>query len=73
MRVFFNLVNGSESIQDEDGVEASGVEHARAEALNVIREVQEDEAEPRAWAGWQLQARDTGGTLLFSVGLGGSD
>ena len=38
MRCYFNLVDGSEVILDREGIEVSGPEEARSEALYVIRE-----------------------------------
>jgi hypothetical protein len=72
MRVYFHLVSGSETIRDEEGVEVSRVEDARAEALKVVREAQGNGAALRESAGWRLEARDDGGALLFSFDLGGS-
>jgi hypothetical protein len=70
MQVHFNLVNGSESIQDEEGIEVSDVDHAKAEALKVIQEMRSEKgAEPRDWAGWRLAATDQSGTLLFLLDL----
>ena len=57
---------------DEEGVEVSRVEDARAEALKVVREAQGNGAALRESAGWWLEARDDGGALLFSFDLGGS-
>jgi len=45
MRVYFHVVSGSETIRDEEGVEVSRVEDARAEALKVVREAQGNGAE----------------------------
>ena len=72
MRVYFHLVSGSETIRDEEGVEVSRVEDARAEALKVVREAQGDGAALRESAGWRLEARDYRGALLLSFDLGGS-
>jgi hypothetical protein len=72
MRVYFHLVSGSETIRDEEGVEVSRVEDARAEALKVVREAQGNGAELGESAGWRLEARDDRGALLFSFDLGGS-
>jgi hypothetical protein len=52
MQVHFNLVNGSESIREDEGIELSDVDHAEAEALKVIHEMRSEKgAEPRG-LGW---------------------
>lgn len=70
MHVYFNLVNRGETIRDQDGVEESDVHHAKGEALKAMREMRSEKgAEPCDWAGWQLDAVDQSGALLFSLDL----
>ena len=70
MRCYFNLVDGSEVILDREGIEVSGPEAARAEALHVIREQrQADPVAAQQWSGWTLTAVDSTGQQLFSMPL----
>ena len=68
MRLYFHLLKGTEAIRDEDGIEVSDVDVARAEALNTIREMRsaEDTQHPD-WTGWKLAVADKSGALLFSL------
>jgi hypothetical protein len=65
MRLYFHLVDGTEMIRDEDGIEVADVDVAKAEALNTIREMR-GEQEAFDWAGWKLAVADESGALLFS-------
>ena len=67
MRVYFQLVSGSETIRDEKGVEGSRVREARAEALKVVREAQGDGAALRESAGWRLRRATIGGRYCFPL------
>jgi hypothetical protein len=70
MRCYFNLVDGSEVILDREGIEVSGLEEARAEALHAIREQRRaDPVAAREWSGWTLTAVDSTGRPLFSMPL----
>jgi hypothetical protein len=69
MQVYFNVVNGSETIRDETGVEVPDSHEAKAAALEVIQEMRSDVTEPRDWVGWRLDAVDPSGTRLFSIDL----
>jgi len=69
MRLYFNLVDGSEVILDESGVEVSRQEEARVEALNAIRELREGGA-TIDWGAWSLKITDAGGRVLYSLPLG---
>jgi hypothetical protein len=70
MRCYFNLVDASEVIRDRIGIEVSGPERARAEALDVIREQrQADPVAAQEWSGWTLTVVDSTGRLLFSIRL----
>ena len=72
MRVLFHLMDESETIRDEEGVEVSDLDEAKAEARNAIQELREKDAAARDWAGWKLQASDEKGALLFSLRLDAS-
>jgi hypothetical protein len=69
MRVFFHLMDGTETIGDEEGVEVSDLDEARTQALNAIREIRASDA-ARDWGAWRLEASDQAGSLLFSLDLG---
>lgn len=70
MQVFFDLVNGTDSIRDEEGREASHLEEARSQALAAVREsMADDPASFAEWQGWRLAAVDQQGGLLFSIDL----
>jgi hypothetical protein len=70
MRCYFHLVDASKIILDGTGVEVSGQEEARAEALAAIAELrQADPAISNAWKGWTLSVVDATGSLLFSMSL----
>jgi hypothetical protein len=66
MQVHFNLVNGSESIRDEEGTEVADVPQAKAEVLSAIREMRNEGGD---WAGWRLVATNRSGEQLFSLDL----
>ncbi len=69
MRVFFHLMDGTETIRDEEGVEVSDLDEARMQALDAIREIRASDA-ARDWGAWRLEASDQAGSLLFSLNLG---
>ena len=70
MQVFFNLLQGTNSIPDEKGVEAANVAGAQWEALAAVGEMRaNDLAFSRELEGWQLAAVDQRGRLLFSIDL----
>jgi hypothetical protein len=72
MRCYFNLVNGSERINDQDGIEVRDIEQARIQALKAISELrEEDDATSSDWANWSLEVTDSFGNILFSINLGG--
>ena len=59
MRCYFNLVNGTEEIIDDDGIEVSGIEQARAQALKAIAELrQEDNELASEWKNWRLEVSE---------------
>jgi hypothetical protein len=70
MRYFFHLVNASEIIRDEEGLELPDSEEARSAALSEIDELRrEDSVTVEEWRGWQLNVVDDSGTLVFSIAL----
>ena len=70
MRCYFNLVSSHHTITDEEGLAVADVEEARAFAREAITEMtQEGVAEIAHWRGWQMEARDASGTVLFTMGF----
>ncbi|KAB0267792.1 MAG: hypothetical protein K0S56_3975 [Microvirga sp.] len=70
MRCYFNLVNGTEEIIDYDGIEVSGIEQARTQALKAIAELrQEDSDLAGEWKNWRLDVADSDGQVLFTISL----
>jgi hypothetical protein len=70
MRYFFHLVNASEIIRDEEGLELPDPEEARAAALSEIEELRrEDSVTVEEWRGWQLNVVDDSGASVFSIAL----
>ena len=70
MRCYFNLVRSHHTITDEEGLEVSDVDEARTFARQAVREMAQDGvAEIAHWRGWQMEAQDASGTVLFTVGF----
>jgi hypothetical protein len=70
MRCYFHLVDGSEVIRDRTGIEVSGPDKARAEALQALGEQrQADPIAAQKWSGWTLTVVDSTGQPLFSIPL----
>ena len=70
MRCYFNLVSSHHTITDEEGLEVADVEEAHTFAREAVRAMAQDGlAEIAHWRGWQMEARDASGTVLFTVGF----
>ena len=70
MRCYFKLVSSDQTITDEEGLEVADVEEARTFARQAGREMAQDGvAEIAHWRGWQMEAQDASGTVLFTVGF----
>ena len=70
MRCYFNLVSSHHTIIDEEGLEVADMEEAHTFAREAVREmVQDGIAEIAHWRGWQMEARDASGTVLFTMGF----
>jgi hypothetical protein len=70
MRCYFNLVSSHHTILDEEGLEVADMEEARTFAREAITEMTQDGvAEIAHWRGWQMEARDASGTVLFTMGF----
>jgi hypothetical protein len=71
MRVFFHLVDGSDSILDCEGVEVEGPSEIREAVVRDVSELfREFSAEDRH--GWRLHVTDEAGALLLAIPLGGT-
>jgi hypothetical protein len=70
MRCYFNLVSSHHTITDEEGLEVADVDEARTFAREAVTEMlQEGVVEIARWRGWEVQARDASGTVLFTMSL----
>jgi hypothetical protein len=70
MRCYFNLVSSHHTIIDNEGLEVADVDEARTFAREAVAEmVQDGVPEIAHWRGWELEARDASGTVLFTVGF----
>src|SRR3954454_12664209 len=70
MRCYFNLVSSHHTITDEEGLEVANLDEARTFAHEAVAEmVQDGVAEIAHWRGWQMEARDASGAVLFTMGF----
>ena len=70
MRCYFNLVSSHHTITDNEGLEVADVAEARTFAREAVTEmVQDGIAEIAHWRGWEMEVRDTFGTVLFTMGF----
>src|SRR5215211_9549233 len=70
MRCYFNLVSSHHTITDDEGLEVANLDEARTFAHEAVAEmVQDDVAEIAHWRGWEMEARDALGTVLFTMGF----
>jgi hypothetical protein len=69
-RLYFDLVNTHQSIQDREGIEVDDVDQAKVAVAEMLEEHrQEDAATAQDWSGWMLRVSDGAGHVLFSVDL----
>ncbi len=70
MRCYFNLVSSHHTVTDDEGLEVANLDEAHTFAREAVAEmVQDGVAEIAHWRGWEMEARDTSGTILFTVGF----
>ena len=70
MHCYYNFVSSHRTILDNEGIEVADADEARAFARMAAAEmVQDGVAEIAHWRGWEIEARDTSGTVLFTVGF----
>ena len=70
MRCYFNLVSSHHTITDEEGLEVANLDEACTFAHEAVAEmVQDGVGEIAHWRGWEMEARDAAGTVLFTMGF----
>lgn len=70
MRCYFHLVNSHEEILDDEGIEVSDLEDAKAQALLAIEDIRKEAIQVGAsWHGWRLEITDPSGRVLASLSL----
>ena len=70
MRCYFNLFSSHHTITDDEGLEVTDVAEARTFVRAAVTEmVQDGVAEIAHWRGWEMEARDASGTVLFTMGF----
>jgi hypothetical protein len=70
MRCFFHLLNGDDTILDDQGLEIADLHEAEVQALMAIQEVrQEMDSIDEDLMGWHLHVEDGSGTTLMSIPL----
>ena len=70
MHCYFNLVSSHHTIIDNEGLEVANLDEARTFAREAVAEmVQDGVAEIAHWRGWEMEARDASGIVLFTVGF----
>src|SRR4051812_29630252 len=63
-------VSSHHTITDAEGLEVADVDEARSFAREAAAEMSQDGvAEIAHWRGWEVEARDASGTVLFTVGF----
>ncbi len=70
MRCYFHLVNSHEEILDDEGIEVSNFEDAKAQALIAVVELRREYSDViDDWSGWRLEIVCPEGRLLHSIPL----
>ena len=70
MRCYFHLVNSHEELIDDEGVEVSDLESAKAQAMLAVTELQGEYGGVIGnWSGWHLHIVCPEVTLLHSIPL----
>jgi hypothetical protein len=71
-RLYFDLHGFEQTIPDVTGIEVSDLAQARRTALEMIRQLrQDDPALAQDWSGWTLRAVDAAGFVVFAIALDG--
>ncbi|EIM26850.1 DUF6894 family protein [Microvirga lotononidis] len=70
MRCYFHLVNSHEELIDDEGIEVSDLESAKAQAVLAVSELRQEYGDViEDWSGWHLHIVCPEGTLLHSLSL----
>ena len=70
MRLYFNLVNGSETLRDKEGIELFDLDEIRFEVFKGIKEARAENANaPTDWQGWRMDVVDRSGSVVLSIPL----
>ncbi|KLK90751.1 hypothetical protein AA309_23875 [Microvirga vignae] len=70
MRCYFHLVNGSDVVPDDMGVEVASLEMAQSLAYRAIQEIRaEADLVDEEWRGWRLNVVCSQGSVLASICL----
>ncbi len=67
-RYFFNLTEGATRINDHQGCDLQSDENARAQALQAIQELREEDRN-RDWSNWLLEVVDESGRSILTIML----
>ncbi len=69
MRYYFNLMNPTEGIPDDIGIEVGSLEQACEEAIRAVHELRAEGQASAEWSDWRLEITDPAGAVLLSIGL----
>src|SRR4051794_38927445 len=70
MHCYFHLVCAHETIVDDEGLEVADLDEACARAGEAVAEmIRDGVGELAHWRGWELEARDPSGAVLFTIGF----
>ncbi|MCJ2126757.1 DUF6894 family protein [Methylobacterium sp. J-077] len=67
IRFYFDVENSRETIRDHEGVEATDLAEALAEARSVIQEMADEVCAGDPGTAWTLVVRDASGTVLVRL------
>src|SRR5215210_4861625 len=68
MRCYFNLVSSHRTITDGEGLEVANLDEAHTFAREAVAALfQDGVAEIARWRGWEVEARNASGTVLFTL------
>ena len=68
-RFYFDLTNGTDTLRDDDGVEANDLDDAIRQTRTVLDEIRDDKTVSILDGGWQLLIRDESGATLMSLAV----
>ena len=68
-RFYFDLTNGTDTLRDDDGVEANGLDDAIRQTRTVLDEIRDDKTVSILDGGWQLLIRDESGATVMSLAV----